>query len=117
MPPTRDLDVVSRTRDFGDSTGLPAEGEDSMRSIAAMGLIWLAAAGCGCDSESAGDRACQKLEAKLAQCGLVARGDCDPSERCPAECFANAECNEFTGGTPGGALLACIAACSGAGPD
>jgi hypothetical protein len=72
---------------------------------------------CSSSSEpSSGEKACQDLTAKLAQCHLMVAGTCNPAQACVVECAAQADCSQLTA-TPSGSYLACIASCSGAGPD
>ena len=77
--------------------------------------IVLATACSGKDQPSSGESACQDLQAKLAECHLQAA--CDSNQPCAAECAAKADCADLTASVPSGSYLACLALCSGAGPD
>lgn len=68
-------------------------------------------------STSEGEKACQDLQAKAAQCGLMLAGACNTNAPCAAECQAQASCDELKSGTPSDSLVRCIAMCEGAGPD
>jgi hypothetical protein len=69
----------------------------------------------GKDEPTSGERACRDLQAKLSECLLLAA--CDSNQPCAAECAAHAECADLTASVPSGSYLACLAVCSGAGPD
>lgn len=85
----------------------------------AVVLSAIAAAGCGSSDSgpTEGEKACQDLQAKYAQCSLTSVGACDTNEPCVVRCAANADCNELMNPSPTGPYVACVAACSGAGPD
>jgi hypothetical protein len=86
-----------------------------MRVWALIPLIVIA---CGSsDGPSSGEKACQDLAAKLAQCHLMNAAACNPAQACVVECAAQAECAQLTSPVPSGSYLSCVAACSGAGPD
>lgn len=89
-----------------------------MRIVLATTVLLALAAACSSGStQDDGQRPCQDLAAKLAQCKLSAQGTCNSNEPCAVECAARADCAQLTAAMPTGSYLACIAACSGAGPD
>jgi len=89
-----------------------------MRNWSAMFLVFtLVACGSSDSGPSEGDKACQDLQAKYQQCQLTPAGACDPSDVCAVRCMANASCAELQSPSPMGSYQACIAACSGAGPN
>lgn len=72
-------------------------------------------AACACNSQSAGEKACQDLSAKLAQCGLTLPADtaCNEGQPCLVECAVNASCAELAARSPTGSYLFCLAECGG----
>ena len=86
-----------------------------MRTATTLMFALLVSAGCGSNKgTSAGDKACQDLQAKLDECHLQVKGSvCNATEPCSVECAAHADCSQL-GATPTGSYLACIATCSGA---
>jgi hypothetical protein len=77
----------------------------------------LVALGCGSDGPSEGEKACDDFAAKLAQCHLTNTAKCNTSEPCAVKCGLMADCRQLVERVPTGSFLACIGACSGAGPD
>ena len=94
------------------------------RTIAILGMLIgpLYLAHCGGSDQTEGEKVCEKVEAKLAECSLTYGGGvqckADSSEEiCVANCMLNAPCTEIADPQPDSALVRCNAECSGAGPD
>lgn len=89
-----------------------------MKRISLGAAIVILACGSS-DSQSAGEKACKDLSAKLEQCGLALPSNtaCNQNQPCVVECAVNASCADLAPQIPSGSYLACLAACSGAGPD
>lgn len=89
-----------------------------LQILSGAALLVALAAGCSGDSKSAGQKACADLATKLSQCQLTlpAGRSCNTGNPCVVECAVNATCEELAASPPKGAYLACVAACSGAGP-
>jgi hypothetical protein len=78
-------------------------------------VVVVALVGCGGDDKSAGEKACDKLEEKAAECHLTT-GKCNTNNTCAVECAVAADCAALTK-MPEGSLLECLAACSGTTSD
>jgi len=89
-----------------------------MRSLFATIFSLVVTASCSSDSgPSEGEKACQDLQAKLAECQLTLQGTCNSNEPCAVECAAKSDCAQLTASAPTGSYLTCVAACSGAGQN
>ena len=78
-------------------------------------LLMIALAGCG-GGKTSGEKACDDLSSKLAQCHLTIQGACNTSAPCAVECAVKAECSQLTA-APTGSYLQCVKVCSGAPAD
>ena len=87
-----------------------------MRRALTMALLLACACG-GEDEPTEGEQACDELEDKLAECRLTTNGTCNEDQPCVVRCAIDADCAQLTMSPPTGSYLACVAGCSGAGPD
>lgn len=92
--------------------------------IVTLGMLigFLCIINCGEGEESEGEKVCDKLEAKLAECnltyepGLQCKAD-DSLEICLLNCLIGASCKAVKDQKSDIELVRCNARCSGAGPD
>jgi len=74
-------------------------------------------AACSDDEPSEGEKACDELDSKLAECGLTTQGRCNTGQPCAVRCAVMAECSQLTDPVPSGSFLQCLGVCSGAAPE
>lgn len=95
-----------------------------MRHAIRIGMLVapLCLAQCGGDEESAGEKACKRVAAKLEECSLMlpvgSKCSAETSlEICAANCMADAPCAEISSDAIDTGYFRCTVECQGAGPD